>query len=334
MFPHGFHISNILPSRNIGADAVLTYDLGVQPLSVILLTLKPLNDTGTLANNANAYRIAQALNRVTVMYRGAAIHSMRGEDLLAFNWYRWGMAAPIVNADNVNNERKSLTIPLVMGRYPFMKDSCFPAVGKGELVLECDFDVADTGYDTLDFQIDTVELPGAKPTEFEKRVQQGQTWAATGNNDIDLPVGNLIRGLFLWGTTAYDGATPAPSWGNLAVLKDNMEVGFRGLDWEVARVLQQLWGRSWLPPAEDGHFHTTTTDGNAQTAVETLGGGGYNRATEYNNYAYLDFDPTGDDRYALDTKDASRLQIRANAETADAVRCIPVERLTPGSIGL
>lgn len=325
--PAPFHVSNILPERNIAADAVIQYDLGVQPLSVILLTLKPLNDTGTLAQWPNAYRIAQAINRATLYYRGQAVISMRGEDIAVMNYLRWGLVPPLVNSDNVNNERRSMTLPIILGRYPYMPSSCFPAAGKGELILELDIDVADTGYDTLNLQIDTVELPGAKPKEYEKRVQQTQTWAATGNNDLDLPVGNLIRGLFLWGTTGYDGATPAPSWGNVTVLQDNQEVGFRAMDWEVVRTLQMLWGRLPLPASEDDHFHTTTVDGNAGTAVETLGGGGYNRATTYNNYALLDFDPTGDDFFALDTAGARRLQIRANAETADAVRVVPIERI-------
>jgi hypothetical protein len=322
---HPFHISNIVPERNIAADAVITYDMGVNPLSVILLNLRPLMDTGTLANWPNNYRLAQALNRVTLYYRGQAVVSMRGEDIMAMNYYRWGLVPIRQNADNTNNERSCMTLPLILGRYPFMKSSCFPAAGKGELVLELDIDVADTGYDTLNLSIDTIELPGAKPKEYERKVAQTQTWAATGNNDIDLPVGNPIRGLFLWGTTSFDGATPAPSWGNVTVLMDNQEAGFRAMDWEVTRTLQMLWGRLPLPNGEDNHFHTTTVDGNAQTAVETLGGGGYNRALEYNLYSFLDFDPTGDDQYVLDTKDARRLQIRANAETADAVRCVPIE---------
>jgi hypothetical protein len=334
MFPHDFHLSNIVTER-LAVEGSQVFDLGVQPLSVVYLALKPLNDTGTLANYCNAYRIAQAVNRATISYRGSAIHSMRGEDLIAFNWLRWGMTPAVVNGDNVDNERRALMLPIVMGRYPFMKESCFPGVGKGELTIELDLDIADTGYDGLRVAVHTLELPGAKPKEFEKRVQQGQTWAATGQNDIDLPVGNIIRGLFLWGTTGFDGATPAPSWQDVTVLLDNMESGFRGVPWELVKALPTLWGRAGsLPTPEDDHFHIVTTDGNAQTALETLGGSGHNRATTYNNAAFLDFDPTGDDRFALSTVGKSRLQIRTTAGTADAVRCVPVEKMTPSDIGL
>lgn len=324
---HGFHFSNLVPLKDIAGDGVVTESLGVQPLSVLLVNLRFLNDTGTLANNVNAYRAAQAIGRLTILHKGTSIISMRGEDIVAMNFLRWNMVAKIMNGDNVNNEQKSLTIPIVMGRYPFLKSECFPAVGKGELTIEMDLDDADTGYDTLGYSIDALELPDAKPKFYERRVQQTVTWAATGNNDIDLPVGNVIRGIHLWGTTGYDGAAPAPSWGQVSVLLDNQEAGFRALDWETVAMLQALRGRQTLSHVEDGHFHTTTTDGNAQTAVETLGGGGYNRSTEYNNHAFLDFDPTDDDAFALDATKASRLQIRAAAETADAVRCITIERI-------
>lgn len=320
-----FQLSNIVTDRLIAADGVSTYDMGVQPLSVILLRLNPLNDTGTLANWANAFRIAQAVNRLTLLYRGESIVSMRGEDIAAYNFYRWGMVPQLVNADNVDNERRSLTLPVVLGRWPYSRTSCFPASGKGELQLELDLDIADTGYDGLRISVDALELPDGKPKEYEKRVQQSLTFAATGNNDIDMPVGNLLRGFLLWGTTGYDGATPAPSFGQVSVLLDNAEAGIRAMDWESLVPLHMLLGRHPLPPTEDSHFHTTTTDGNAQTAVETLGGGGYNRSTEYNRYAFLDYDPTGDDSFALDAKGARRLQLRVNAETADAVRVVPVE---------
>lgn len=321
----GFRYSNVVTQRTISADGVYSYDLGVEPLSVIMLQLRPLNDTGTLANWANAFRLAQAVNRLTVLYRGESIISMRGEDIAAMNYYRWGLVPQLLNADNTNNELRSLSLPIIMGRWPYSKSSLFPATGKGELQLELDLDIADTGYDTLQIAVDCLELPDAKPKEYEKRVQQSLTFSATGYNDMDLPVGNLIRGMLLWGTTGYDGASPAPSWGNLSVLLDNAEAGFRSCDWESLVPLHALLGRHPLPPTEDDHKHLVTTDGNAQTELATLGGGGYNLATTYNNYAFLDFDPTGDDTFALDATGARRLQLRANAETANAVRCIPVE---------
>jgi hypothetical protein len=327
--PHPFHISTLVTRRNIAADGVQVVDLGVQPLSVLLLKLRCLNDTGTLANWANGFRLAQAVNRLTILYRGQGIISMRGEDIMALNYYRWGLVPQLGNPDNTNDETRSLVLPVIMGRYPFMPSSCFPAVGKGELTMELDLDDADTGYTDLEFSVDAVEMPNASPKEYERRIQQTATWPATGQQDLDLPVGNRIRGLLLWGTTGFVGATPAPSFSDVTILSDNQEAGFRAVEWDTLQTLHMLWGRLPLPVTEDNHVHNTTVDGNAQTAVATLSGGGHNPATgSYYNYSFVDYDPTGDDKYALETSSAKRLQIRATAATADAVRVIPIERIT------
>lgn len=323
---HPFHISDIVTERAPAADGVYTHDLGVRPLSVLLLNLKPLNDTGTLANWCNAFRIAQSINRLSILARGENIISMRGEDVMAMNFYRWGMVPQLLNPDNTDNERRSLTLPIIMGRYPFMASSCFPAMGKGELVVELDIDIVDTGYDGMRYSLTALELPNASPKEYEKRVQQTFTNNTTGFQDIDITVGNLIRGMLLWGTTSFTGATPAPSWGSVSALLDNAEIGYRAVTWETLQMLHALMGRLPLPPSEDDHKHTVNAAGAG--IEETAGGGGYNIATTYQNYAFMDFDQTGDDTNAIDTANASRLQLRTDVETADAVRCIPIERIT------
>lgn len=306
--------------RAIAADAIESYDLGVNPLSVVLLTLRPLNDTGTLANYQRYRGICAALNRVSVSYRGELIVSARGEDMAAFNWFRWGLEPWQANPDNVDNERRAVVLPIILGRYPYQGGSCFPATRRGELQLECDYDIADTGYDGLRVSVETIELPDAKPKEYEKRVQQVLTFPATGDQDLDLPVGNLVRGILLFGTTGYGGASPAPSWGRMKVLLDNVEAGFSNTDWEVAHMLPALWGRH---PNLGEHKHTVNAAGAGIEETTSV----FDAMEDYTNYVYLDYDPTGDDTYALDTAGASSFKIRANAETADAVRAIPVERI-------
>jgi len=47
--------------------------------------------------------------------------------------------------------------------------------------------------------------------------------------------------------------------------------------------------------------------------------------TGWQQYAFLDFDPTGNDHHSLSTAGKSSLKLRANFEAADAVRAIPIE---------
>lgn len=308
----------------ITADGIYNFDLAVNPLSVVLVCLRPLNDTGTLANFPNYLAIAAAMNRCTVWYRGVGIYSMRGEDAAALNYFRYGMIPYQGQNDNTNNERRCAVVPLVLGRWPYSLTSCFPATKRGELNLEMDIDIADTGYDGLRLSVETIELLDAKPKEYERKSSFQQTFAATGDQDMELNPGNLNRGILLWGTTPFAGATPAPTWGRVKLLLDNQEAAYAATDFEVSQMLTSLWGRQ--PPSADAHKHIITTDGNAQTELATLAGP-YDQGTLWQNYSYLDLDPTGDDTFALDTKGASRFNLRPNVETADAARAVQIERI-------
>ena len=62
------------------ADEVKSFDLGVNPLSHIQLAIRPLNDTGTLANFPSYLSLMDAINRVSVIWNGVTIISGSGRD--------------------------------------------------------------------------------------------------------------------------------------------------------------------------------------------------------------------------------------------------------------
>jgi len=309
----------------IGADGIQSFDLPTNPLSVILLTLRPLNDTGTLSSYATVKTIAGAMNRVTVSHRGSAILSMSGPDLFALNYFRHGMLPMEANSDNVTNERRAVVVPIVLGRFAYDRLSCVPASNRGELVLEIDFDIADTGYDGLRFSAETIELMDAKPKFGERSVSIAQTFSSTGDNDIHLPAGNTLRGLLGFGTTAFGGAAPAPSLGRMSLYVDGEQTGYSSTDFEVASTLGALMGRQ-LPNLSHNHITDASAGGGAD---EETGGAPFDAGSSdgMENYAYLDLDPTRDDNYSIDTKGVNSLFLRSTAETANAVRVIPIERM-------
>lgn len=313
--------------RAVAADILESYDLTVNPISVINIMLRPLNDTGTLANFASYLAVASAMNRVTVLYRGEAIVSMRGEDLAALNWMRHGIVPFQGQHDDTDNERRAVNVPIILGKEPFNIKSCFPRTNRGELQLEIDWDVTDTGYDNMRFSVETLELLGANPTEYEKKVQVTQTMAATGDQDMDLPcTGNMMRGVLLWGTTVYGGASPAPTWGRIKALLDNSEAGYTSCDFETLQSLQSL--QRIYPNPYDAHIHrqTANTDTLTNAGPKFVGTGlGASVGASWENYAFMDFDLDRMDTFSLDTQGKSRFQLRANVETADAVRAIPIE---------
>lgn len=312
-----FNHSVVVQEQAIGADGIFTFDLAVNPLSMVYVVARPLNDTGTLANYQRYRAICAAFNRMSILHRGETVLGMRGEDVAALNYLRWGWVPQEANPDNVDNERRAVVIPLCLGRMPWSSKSCFPATRRGELVLELDIDIADTGYDGMRLSVECLELLEAKPTEFEKKVQVTQTWAATGDQDFDLPPGNVNRGILLFGTTGFAGATPAPSWGRVKVLLDNVEAGYSATDIETNMAVA---GYGRLPYMGE-HKHTVNAAGAGVEETTSV----FDVAEDFTLYGFLDFDPTGDDEFSLDTRGHTRFHLRATAETADAVRAVPIE---------
>lgn len=309
-------------TQSPGADGLFTHDLPVNPLSLVLVVLRPLNETSTLGNFQQTLGICDAVNRVTIAHQGQQIVSMTGRDAAMMALFRHGIHVWEANGDDADNERRAVVLPIVLGRRPYSPQSCFPASQKGQLQMTLDLDIADTGYDGLQYTVETVELPEAEPLEWEKQVEIARTFGATGNQDVDLPLGNVIRGLLLFGTTDFTGASPAPSWGRISTLLDNMEWGYSAVDYEVAVNLAGL-GVARMPSYNE---HTHRVNAASVLATEETDTP-IEYAAPFDNYAWLNFDIDGSDEYSVDTRGRSRFHVRSNAETADAVRVIPVERV-------
>lgn len=313
--------SILVADRAQAADGEFNVDLPVNPLSVVLLNIKPLNNTATIANYTAMQGLLSAVNNIRIDWRGTAVVDINGQDLAAFLWMASQSRIALTNFRETDNERRSMVIPIPLTRNIWSPSECFPSSKRGELILTIDFDVADTGFDGLRFSIETLELPNANPTHFQRLTTQSITFTATGNNDVDMPIGNMIRGILAFGTTPFTGAAPAPTIGALRLLVDNVEQGFSSGDFETLRALTSMMGRE--PHYVLDHFHGVDASGAGQEDTQSQ----QIEAASYANYVYLDYDGTRDDAYALETKNASRVHLRVNAETANAARFIPVERI-------
>lgn len=313
--------SILAANRAIAADGDQVYDLPVNPLSVILLHVSPLNETATIGNYSLLAALLSAVDNVRVSHKGTSVVDLSGADLAALVMLYHRLSLWQSNAVETDDDRRSLVLPILFGRAAYMPGECFPETRKGELQLTVTWDIADTGFDGLRISIETIELPDAKPEFVQKATTLAQTFAAIGQNDIDLPIGNVIRGVLCWGTTSYAGATPAPTLGQLAVYKDNKQLGYSATDWEVLRAVMSLRGVAFPPSFRHIHSgtYTTTVAGDSLEPEIGLSKDAY--------YALLDFDPLRDDTYVLETTGAGRVHVRSIAEAAEAVRIIPIERV-------
>jgi hypothetical protein len=76
-------------------------------------------------------------------------------------------------------------------------------------------------------------------------------------------------------------------------------------------------------PPDFRHIHSVNAAGVARedTLEPEVG------ASIDDNYALVDLDPLHDDSFGMETDGASRVHLRIEAETADAVRFLPIERV-------
>ena len=313
----------IVPERAITADGDQSFDLPVNPLSVLLLHISPLNDTGTIGEQQFLEGLLSAIDNVRILHLGAGVVTASGVDLavLALLYHRIGLWQS--NLVETDDSRRSLVLPILFGRKAYDVNECFPAVRRGEMVATITFDIADTGFNGLRFGMEAITLPGANPRLVQKVTTVAQTFAATGQNDIDLPLGNLVRAILMFGTTGFAGATPVPSLSRMEVMLSDSQVWYSGTNWAVLRAVMGLTGLSF--PPDGRHIHSVNAAGAGREDTETAEVG----ASIDDNYALLHFDPLGDDSMSIDTAGASRFHVRVEADTADAVRALPVEMVKP-----
>ena len=308
----------------VTVSTVVTYDLPVNPLSHIILSLKAANDTGTITDYAVLTSLLAQIARVEVLYKGQAIVSGSFADIALLQWFLRGAQPYAGNMVKTNNDVRWVSVVLGFGRRLFDVMQCFPATRKGELQLQLTYAAAQTGIDTLILQAETVELLDGAPGSFFKSTTLTKTPTSTGWHDVDLPVGNDLLGALLFGTTVPTGTSFNASIGQIKLLLDNVEFGYSFANWECVHG-EELGARPHM--FMNAHTHrgnfTTTVEGDTGVQQEDDG--------LVQLYSFLDFDPLGDGSYAVPTSGHSRCNLRINAEpAADAIRVIPVELIKVG----
>jgi hypothetical protein len=320
--------SVITPLETPGADGVRTIDLPVNPLSVILLQINPLNETSTIGNFQDLFGLLSAIDLIEVLHRGQALFSMSGQDALAKAIFVDGLDVWPANRVSTDNDRVTFCLPILLGRRAYDPKECIPKTKKGELQLQITEDIADVGYDALRISVETIELPNASPEFLQRASVLTQTLAATGDNDQPIPIGPAIRGILAVGTTSYTGAVPAPTLGRLSVLKDNLQYGYSLTRFENSKQITMLRPGRRMPFWGHRHQFTDAAAGAVFTLREEL------LAGQLNAYTYLDFDPLADDTYLLETAGAGSITLRNNADVANAMRTIPIQKFPAASLQL
>lgn len=318
--------TTLVPDQAISAIAGTdSWNLPPNPLSAIIVTLRALNETAALTTYSALAAFFAKFSNFAVRYRGASVFDADSLDaaMVAMIMGKWAPKQGQINV--TNNDVRSITFPILFGKKYGDPSQCFPATRSGDLVLSADWGADPVGLDGFSLQIETLELLDATPESFIKVTTSARTMTAGIGNTLDLPIGNKILGTLLRAATFPTGASFNSSFGQMALKIDNAEAYFSEVNWESTQgEMHRHMPPGWTYPA---HVHTENTAAAYTQNATTLAGALDIAAVQ--QYAYLDFDPMGDQSMGLETAGAARIVIQNNSDVADAADSfwLPIERV-------
>jgi hypothetical protein len=291
--------SNLLKGYTTATE-VKKLDLPVNPLSHLIISIDGYNAT----DEATLAEILAFLNSATVSRGGSTIFSLQSEDWYMQNAYLFRSNPILTGKLATDNLHRSLGLIIPFGRRTFDPSECFPATKKGELTLTMDVTVPSASLDNSTLYIDAVELPNANPSHYLKSTMKVITApGATGDNEVELPIGNDILAILLRLTTFP--ATSSHTFGVDAVsIKVNND--------------------------EEGYAYATTMTMLADTMFRLQLQGGTIAAQGTivpDNALFIDYDPHGDGEFALKTAGASSVKAVLEMGVDEATYMTILERV-------
>jgi hypothetical protein len=324
--------SVLLQNRAVTLSEDVTTDLPVNPLLCILYTIRceQLAVSDTADKTVSVADVLADVSKIEVLFRGSAILSGSLLDIAVMNGvmiHRWPQ---VENQGDATNGARAVTVPIYLGRMRNKGMECFPAVRRGELTLHRVMAATSARQvtTTIAEQVETIELLGAEPSHFLKYVTLSKTMVTTGDNDLDLPMGNPLIGALLFGTTGFTATVAVATYNKTKLLVDNVEWMYALANWESLRG----GFTPYLAPNSELDAHVHTENLAAAYAADVASARPRTLQAVLDNYAFLDFDMFEDDSMLLETTGRGRVHLRVTAGTADAARCLPLERVAlPGA---
>lgn len=310
--------SVLAQNETVTAGTVISYDLPVNPLSFILMTLRFQQNKADVQLDWD--KVDAMVSKLEVLYKGSPVFSAGGSDIEALNMMLTGYEPWINNRYGDDDEYTFYTFLVPMTRFLYSPTECFPRSTRGELILQITYAAAFTDIDGVSAQIETVELPEASPSQYLRVTTLSVTPTAAGEMDVELPIGNRIAAVLFFGTTVpiADANTQTLTYSQL--LLDNVRHYFSQTNFECWRQMAALRHK---PPSAHG-YHIHQIDGATYAQYMDTG------VVKYRNdrclqHLWWDFDPTRDGLYLLDTAGKSDVVARMYAGDTNALRVLPCE---------
>lgn len=316
-----FTVSEVIANQALTASLYVNQDLGVNGISYLWVHVTGLQAAAnTLVTPDNLLGV---LDTVTVLFNGQQIIAGRARELARLGALITNTAPVYTAAANGANAETGLAFVLPFGRRLFDPAEGFPVVQRGQLQLAITANSAFTGLVSPELTVQQVELPGNQFRRYNKYTQRVATPAATGNYDVPLPIGNVLRGVLARATTRWRNLNVPGTIRSAIVLANNSERFYTG---------GQLGHAQWLAHQRMGdqaqlHRHAkleNVAGAYAQFAATDLGQA--NTDEFMANYAYLDLDWLKGDEFSLQTQGLADLTLRLDiATSAEEIRTLAYE---------
>jgi hypothetical protein len=317
-----------MPPTTLAANSTTDVDLPINPLShLVLRVVAVLAD----ADVAGLHKVVMDyLTNIQVTWRGQTIYQSTGEECgFQMNAIVGVPPTPYVRSQtDANNLEFALVVPF--GRALLVSNEGLPATQRGELQLRLQTGALPATLTSVSVSVETVQMLGVQPAYWLKQSRLAATPAVTGDFDLALPIGNLLAGLHLWGTTVPVDAASTSTINAVTLLLDNVQryIGF-------AR-----WGALWsdtLYRYVDSPLMPSTrvmTDMAAAYTQFQVSGDHTRGESGMQNHRYVDFDPNRDAEWLLDSAGLSQFVLRVNVGVANALVVRPVELVPASALGV
>jgi hypothetical protein len=313
--------SEVIRDRTLTASETFSVDLGVNGISFLVVHLTGLQTAAGVGVQLDD--LLAAITNITITNRGEAIWAGSARDLARAGAMACGQCPWITAAADAANAEVGCAFAIPFGRKLYGLTEFFPPVNRGDLQAQFTVAAAFGDIATPELNVQQVELPGVTSKGFLKCTTKAITPAATGQNDVPLPIGNILRNVLVFQTTANRNLNVPGTLDGATILLNNTERDHTG----GFDVLDAWWGQTKyaVHPSLQESARVENTAGayaqNASTRGEQMATAGF-----MHNYLLFDLDPTDDDGLSIDTKGLADFVLRMNVFTAaQAIRVLPLE---------
>jgi len=296
-----------------------SYDLPINPVSLILLTMRWVQDRTGPYSYSQIDSILSVISKIDVTYKGRTLYSASGQDAVMLTRLISGAEPVVHNAIDADNAIRMCTIPIALAPYLYSPDWASPASKRGELQLQITCAAPPAIIIGATYSAEVIEIEGAEPKYYMQCTPHAVLPAATGMIDIDLPIGQDLCGVMLRAAKVPDATNDHCSITSAALLVDNREEYISYASWAALRTHAQMRAPEMV--GNTRHQHALGDVMTGAWTTETVLAPSYTQ-----HYGYIDLMPAGIEDYILSTAGRSRVHIAIDCGDTSQIIAYPILR--------